>query len=690
MSRSIGHGRPALLLAALVALLLACAAPAGAATGFLTDDTLTRAAAGAFDVAMAPNGYAIVGWVEGSARAQVVRVSVRPPGGTWSAPESFPVGLDYSFSVSVAIASSGAAAVTWEESTAPTTDDVGIATRAPGGAFTRAEVLREGTQTLSPSVGIAADGTVTLFYAPNPRTVVREFAAGSSALAGSLQLLSSSCPGFNQHLAVAPSGDAVAGWECGGANFALRRNGSWAVSPVVPDDFPSGCSSTTAYTPTSVAIDAAGDPVGVLQRTVTQRFDVIGACLPISTTVDASLVLPLGGLMTTSPGPPAATGTSSSGFGFPLSGPTAGISPTGIVFAWLDTQQIGRAQQEVRFFGKDGSGGSAPQLVGSESAGAGAPGLAVAAGGRALLAWPQLDRPGDTTNRLEVAERPPGGTFGAPAPIDTAGAGFSKVAISDGGDGFAAWTAGASPPYELHVRGYDATGPALSGVSISASATVGVPATFRAAPFDVWGPLTTSWSFGDGATATGTRATHSYASAGTFTASVTSTDALGNAVTRSGTVQVSAAAAGGGSGAPALTHLSLTHRRFRVGRRPTPLRGTIARRRASTAPVGTTFRFTLDRPANVRIGFARQARGVRDRDGDCVRPSRRLAGGRRCRLFVPDGTLVRSAPQGAVRIAFSGRVGRRALRPGRYHAGLTAAVGGRSSKPAVLSFRVVR
>jgi hypothetical protein len=69
--------------ALVVALALALVAPAGAATGFLTDETLTSDAAGAFDVAMAPNGYAIVGWVEGASRAQVVRVSTRPPGGDW-------------------------------------------------------------------------------------------------------------------------------------------------------------------------------------------------------------------------------------------------------------------------------------------------------------------------------------------------------------------------------------------------------------------------------------------------------------------------------------------------------------------------------------------------------------------------------------------------------------------------------
>lgn len=693
MSRSVGHGRLVLAFAALVALMLAWADPAGAATGFLTDKTLTSATTGTTDVAMAPNGYAIVAWVERPSSAQVVRVSTRPPGGDWSAPETFAVSLDSSFSVSVAIASSGAAAVAWEEVTSPSTYDVAVASRPAGGAFTAPEILREGVQTFSPAVGVDAAGTVTLLYAPSPRTVVREFAAGSSASAASPQVLSGSCAGFNQHLAVAPSGDAVLGYECGGAIFALRRNGSWAVSPLVPDDFPSGsCTSTTSYSPASVAIDAAGDPVGVLERIFTQRFDAgLGFCQTIATTIDASLVLPLGGFMTAVPGPPAATGTTFSDIGFPLAGPTAAVSPAGIVFAWADTPQLGRAQQTVRFFATDGSGGSAPQPVGPESTGAGAPALAVAADGRALLAWLQLDRPGGTIHLL-VAERPPGGTFGDPAPIDAAGAGASAVALSDGGDGLAAWTAGASPPYELHVRGYDATAPTLSGVSVPASATAGASVSFSATPFDVWGPLTTTWSFGDGATATGTNVTHVYARAGAFTATVTSTDAVDNVTSRSGTVHVTAAAPSPG-GAPRITDALLTHRRFRVGRARTPLHGRArasARRRAGAVPVGTTFRFALDRAANVRIGFARQTLGVRNSSGDCVRRSRRLASGRRCRLFVPDGTLVRRAPQGAVAIPFSGRVGRRALAPGRYRAGLTAALGGRSSKPVRLSFRVVR
>jgi len=689
MSRSVGHGRLALVLAALVGLLLACVAPAGAATGFLTDEPLTNAATGTTDVAIAPNGYAVVAWVERPASGPVVRVSTRPPGGAWSAPETFPVSLDSAFTVSVAIASSGAAAVAWEEVTSPSTFDVAVVSRSAGGAFTAPEILREGVQTFSPAVGIDAAGTVTLLYAPSPKTVVRDFPAGSSALAARPQELAASCAAFNQHLAVAPSGDAVAGYDCSGAVFALRRSGSWAVSPAVPDNNPGGsCPSPTFYDVASVAIDTAGEPVGVLRREDRSQFDIGGFCQTFSETIDLSLVLPLGGLMTAVPGPPAATAMSTFGFGFPISGGQAVVSPAGIVLAWADTSQFARAQQKVRFFAADGSAASAPQPVGPESSGAGAPALAVAADGRALLAWLQFDRPGGTL-RLLVAERPPGGAFGDPAPIDAAGASLSAVAMADGGDGFAAWTVGTSPPYELHVRGYDATPPTLSGVSIPASAQIGAPAAFSASPFDVWGPLTTTWSFGDGATATGASVQHAYARAGTFTVTVTATDAVANAVTSSGTVQVPAVV-GGGAG-PAIRQLSLTHRRFRVGRSRTAVNAR-RRRDARRAPVGTTFNFTLDRAASVRIAFARLAAGLRGSGGRCVRPLRRLrrAHARSCtRSVAIRPALTRSLPAGANAVTFSGRIGRKPLRPGRYRATLTATAAGRTGAPSSIGLTIV-
>jgi len=675
------------------ALTLALVGPAGAATGFLTDETLTSAGAGAFDVAMAPNGYAIAGWVEGATRAQVVRVSTRPPGGDWSAPQSFPVSLDYSTTVSVAIASTGAAAVAWEEVTSPTTFDVGVASRPAGGAFAEAEVLRDGTQSYSPSVGIAADGTVTLLYSTSPAAaVLRDFAAGGSALAATLQPLAASCTtSFGNGISVAPSGDAVAPLSCSGASFALRTRGSWSVSPPVADDVHSCPSGSTYHTAVTASIDSAGHPVGVLETHVFQP-DFMTCVGPLqSDSYSEQLVLPLAGVMTPVSAP-VASGSSFGGFGpFPISGPQAAISPNGIVFSWGAGDMTFRTQANARFFAPDGSGGTADQPVGQQVTGSLYPRLALAGNGRGLLSWVQSD---GTTLSVVAAEREPAANaFGTPQPLVSGrDLGFPMLAMDDAGDGLAAWTQGPGPVV-LHVRGYDATAPTLTGVSIPASATVGAAATFSAAPFDAWGPLTTTWSFGDGTAATGTSVTHAYASAGTFTASVTSTDAVGNAATSSATVQATAApaaggsGAGGGSGGPAISGLSLTHRRFRVGRARTAVS---ARRRR--APVGTTFSFQLDRAAGVKIAFAKRARGLRS-GRRCVKPSRRLrrAHARRCtRRVAIRPALTRAVRAGANAVPFSGRIGRRALAPGRYVATLTATADGSAGPPSGIRFAVVR
>jgi hypothetical protein len=102
--------------------------------------------------------------------------------------------------------------------------------------------------------------------------------------------------------------------------------------------------------------------------------------------------------------------------------------------------------------------------------------------------------------------------------------------------------------------------------------------------------------------------------------------------------------------APVITAASLTHRRFSIGRAP---------RR------GTAFRLTLSKASTVKIA---------------IRHAKRSA-----------GTLKFATRQGANRIAFSGRIGRRALPLGRYVATITAAeASGKRSAPRTLPFTVVK
>jgi hypothetical protein len=117
--------------------------------------------------------------------------------------------------------------------------------------------------------------------------------------------------------------------------------------------------------------------------------------------------------------------------------------------------------------------------------------------------------------------------------------------------------------------------------------------------------------------------------------------------------------------APEVLSFSLTHTRFRVGHRATALVARSSRR----VGIGTTFRYTLTSPARVVLAIAR------------------LRGHRTPGLI---GTLVRASQPGPNRLFFTGRLGRRALRPGIYRATLTAlGFDGQASRPRRLAFTVV-
>jgi hypothetical protein len=113
---------------------------------------------------------------------------------------------------------------------------------------------------------------------------------------------------------------------------------------------------------------------------------------------------------------------------------------------------------------------------------------------------------------------------------------------------------------------------------------------------------------------------------------------------------------------PRVSRLSMAHRRFRVGSRPTAIKARAAR--------GTSFRFSLKAPAKVTITITRRARGKR----------RALKVGTLTRANLPNGTNA---------IAFSGRIGRRALKPGAYKATLRARNAKGRSKPVTVRFSIV-
>jgi hypothetical protein len=108
--------------------------------------------------------------------------------------------------------------------------------------------------------------------------------------------------------------------------------------------------------------------------------------------------------------------------------------------------------------------------------------------------------------------------------------------------------------------------------------------------------------------------------------------------------------------------------RFAVGPRATAL---VVRKRPAPAPKGTTFHYTLSGPGSVSIAITQRVPGLR-LDASCRATTANLSRRRRCTRTVTLGVLKRASMPGANRTRFTGRLGRRALGPGRYQATITA------------------
>jgi hypothetical protein len=113
---------------------------------------------------------------------------------------------------------------------------------------------------------------------------------------------------------------------------------------------------------------------------------------------------------------------------------------------------------------------------------------------------------------------------------------------------------------------------------------------------------------------------------------------------------------------PRFARVSMTRARFRVGSRSTPV--------SAAPPRGTSFKFTLKAPGKLTIAITRRGPGAHT---------------------VKVGTLTRAKLQyGKHTIPFSGRIGKRALKPGAYRATLRARNAKGTSKPVTVRFSVVK
>jgi hypothetical protein len=133
---------------------------------------------------------------------------------------------------------------------------------------------------------------------------------------------------------------------------------------------------------------------------------------------------------------------------------------------------------------------------------------------------------------------------------------------------------------------------------------------------------------------------------------------------------------------PAIRSLRQAHKRWREPRR---------RRGRGGPPVGTTFSYALNEPAQVKFVFTEQVRGRRI-GGSCVAQNRRNRSHRSCPRTITVGTHVVSAGAGLNRYAFRGVMrGGRTLAPASYTVTVVAITPstGIQSAPARLRFTIV-
>lgn len=145
---------------------------------------------------------------------------------------------------------------------------------------------------------------------------------------------------------------------------------------------------------------------------------------------------------------------------------------------------------------------------------------------------------------------------------------------------------------------------------------------------------------------------------------------------------------------PALSRLSLKPKKFAVAKKPTAIAAAVAKKKGKKkSPKGTKIRFTLNRDADVSFTIEKRTVG-RKVKGKCVKAKKvkRVPKKKRCVRWVPAGRLTRAAqPAGARTLFFSGRIGDKKLKPGRYRVALQAtATTGTSPLSKRLPFIVLR
>jgi secreted trypsin-like serine protease len=284
------------------------------------------------------------------------------------------------------------------------------------------------------------------------------------------------------------------------------------------------------------------------------------------------------------------------------------------------------------------------------------------------------------------------GDSGGPLMVDDGHGAFVLVGVVSFGIGCAdpdfpgVYARIGDEPLNAWVRGrlnsvdFSQAGAATAGQSVSFTATAGPGVTDLIWDFD-----------GDGfVDATGPTVSHTFPTAGSRAVIVEGTDADGYPAYREHTVSVAAAPLppppppAGDVTAPVISSASLSSGAFAVNRRGASERPVVS------AKAGTTFRYSLSEAARV-VFTIEQALPGRRSGRSCVKPTRKNRSKRRCTRVQLFGRFAVASKAQSNSKSYSGRIGRKAMKPGSYTAKLVATdAAGNASAAKTLKLKVVR
>jgi PKD repeat protein len=688
--RDVGNrkGRARVRIAVVAALAIGfcgAGAPSANALGFLDAAQVSGPTDCAFlaqsrTIVSSADGTTIAAWQRrdnGCVGATRVEAAVRPSGGSFGAPVVLSDPAVEAVDPKLAIDAAGNVVAVWAEG-----GFIRYSERAPGGSFAPSQtILAAGPLAAAPDVAISA-GTVVAAWTRAGITEVATKAAGAGSFGAVTSFVTPTETAKDVDVALNDSGAAVLTWQTTGTVIDTLRA---AARP------PGG-----SFTQLAPVFATTADPDNITSPQV--EIDPAGRATLLWTYFDFTRNIHV-------------VKTAARGVGGDFGGvenvsdPAVDSGPLGAIDLAVDRDGSAIAvwwalsmRASVRPAG--GSFGPAIGPISQPNFEIAAPSVAFDASGRATAVWL---RPNGADVSVQAAVLPKGAaSFSNVVNAQTVAVnptnridGATPVAVDDQGNAVTMWRRQFDTGFRIESAWLDSVAPQFTGVSIPTAGRVGVPVSVSASAVDRLSAITFAWDFGDGGTAPGGSASHTYRAGGTYTVTVTATDGAGNASTARGTLVVPAVPGSLGGGGlrgpfgfgtadgPQILGLHLSRTSFRAARSGRAVRPAIASLRR-----WTRVSYTLSAAAQVRFAFERVRIGRRS-GSRCVTPTRGNRSHKSCLRYIPmHGLISRKRGRGGDRFTFTGRLNGHRLKVGRYRLVTQARGGGKTGFAKRATFRI--